>query len=213
MEAHSLHIAVDITNPDHYGESMLLSCGKIDAALMGGRANKSKAYKSTTYLLDQAATKNNVTRALSEFARLTQQNPQEVYYFYISATCHGFSYEESRHGGEDGHLEFLCLYDQMILEHELREMLTWFDKNAIIFFVLGSCYAGGIFSEDLSKALPTDGEPDVIRINRKHYEALIKRHYGSIHSYKAQGITLSASPKDGTASEAGSREPSLFTGK
>ena len=70
-----------------------------------------------------------------------------------------------------------------------------FASNAIIFFVLGSCYAGGIFSEDLSKALPTDGEPDVIRINRKHYEALIKRHYGSIHSYKAQGITLSASPK------------------
>jgi hypothetical protein len=147
MKGYSLHIGVNKVNEDHYGETMRLDCASKDTESLSTFIQNTGLFQETNIIEGEDANSENIFKALDGFAALAEDNPGEEFNFLITATCHGFSLN-TVYGGTDGRLELLCLYDRMVLEFEVQERLSKFKSNAKVFFVVSSCFAGGILMEN-----------------------------------------------------------------
>jgi hypothetical protein len=207
MRGYSLHIGLDFVDEEHYNTPMGLNCGVTDAELLARFAEGTRNFHKPRLLINDKATTENIFLELDSFAQLSQDNPQEEFYFYITATCHGFQLG-TKYGGEDGRLELLCLYDRMILEHEIRERLARIGNNSKVLLVVGSCYAGGLFNEETELGLSE--EQSVINKNREFYTDLIKNYHQMKFEFEAGVFFLGAVEKDISAVVGGTSKPSPF---
>lgn len=151
MKGYSIHVGVGEVTEAHYGSIWKLNGAEKDATKMHEIADKTKMYEENeTHLLlstakgDMQATSENFFTILDSTIDKIRENHanKESSYFFMTFSGHGSRYRHPKHPLIKS--EFLCFYDKMILEHEIKAKLLRLPKSCKCFIIIDSCYAGGI---------------------------------------------------------------------
>jgi hypothetical protein len=152
MKGYSLHIGVNITDPQHYGAIPQLKAAVNDARWWEQYA-KGKGY-STTHLHNEAAKIKTVKDKLAHYA--TQLKPGDI--FLLTYSGHGGEIINDKPDNVDTEKmdQTWCLYDEQLLDDEIYECFKAFKEGTRIVVVADSCHSGTITrvaDNDLSKML------------------------------------------------------------
>jgi len=135
----SLHIGVNLCNPDHYdGWSGPLAFCEADAdaihtlALAQGFAAE--------LLKTAAATRDRVMQAVLDAADALQAGD----FFLLSYAGHGGQISDVDGDEDDGIDETWCLYDGQLLDDELHHLWSFFRPGVRIVVLSDSCHSGSV---------------------------------------------------------------------
>jgi len=175
----SLHIGVNIVDPEHYkGWSGPLSSCENDADAMCDIA-RSQGFE-TYQLKTTEATREAVTGAIKEAAgKLTAGD-----FFLLSYSGHGGQVRDFDGDEEDGKDDTWCLYDGQLLDDEFYVLFAEFSAGVRVLMLSDSCHSGTMLKgvttdkpgreviEDdftVSRAMPRRVAMDTMRKNRSQY--------------------------------------------
>ena len=140
MHGYSLHIGVNEPDGSHYGLNLqpLKACHN-DAHEMAGMAHHAK-FRVIKNLLEQDATLENVLAILNRYAHEAKSGDL----VFITYSGHGSQIPViSPQVDETDHLdETWCLYDTQLIDSELYQLLSKFDKGVRVLVLLDSCHSG-----------------------------------------------------------------------
>ena len=145
MKGYALLVGVDEVNHVYYGENKKLCSSYTYTENIKALLNEG-GYESIVSLNKEKTNWSNVVNELSYLIRTTNNDPGESYIF-IYFSGHGASIEVSYSSKRK---QFLCFYDQLILEDSIRDQLSRFNKRCKIFVVLDSCHADGVMDQKLA---------------------------------------------------------------
>lgn len=175
----SLHIAVNIVDPEHYNgwDGALTSCEN-DADTMRDIASlqgfETKQIKTT------GATRKGVKNAIREAA--SQLSSGDIY--LLSYSGHGGQVKDVDDDEADGVDDTWCLYDGQLLDDEINVLLAEFNPGVRVLVVSDSCHSGtllrdinpalmgeNIIEDDftISRLMPRKVAVDTFRKNKTRY--------------------------------------------
>ena len=133
----SLHIAVNIVDPEHYSgwDGALTSCEN-DADTMAGIASKQGF--ETQKIKTVAATRETVKKAIRDAAG--QLSSGDLYLLTYSG--HGGQVTDIDDDEEDGKDDTWCLYDGQLLDDEINVLLAEFNPGVRVLVLSDSCHSG-----------------------------------------------------------------------
>ena len=189
-QALSLHVGVNVVNPDHYaGWSGPLAACEADAEDLQRVADR-EGY-TTKLLLTADATRDSVLSFLSDAAE--QLDAGDI--LLVSYAGHGGQLPD-RNGDEDDMTdETWCLYDGQLLDDELAEQWARFQAGVRILVLSDSCHSGtvtraayaglsaagamrglrtaaGPAEEPVYRIMPSEAALRTYRANRSFYDKL-----------------------------------------
>ncbi len=141
MKGYAFLIGADVLNPDHYGKgndlcSSLTDTQKIKTLL-----------EETTLFEDRIIMKNNIDthwdKLKIEFENFQNEvnNESQGSFVFLYFSGHGASIQIT---GEEKPKHFLCFYNKLIFEDQIKKRIAAFNKNCSVFIVIDSCYGEGI---------------------------------------------------------------------
>jgi hypothetical protein len=150
----SIHIGLNHIDEDYYGtDGELFGCIN-DANDMKAIAS-GLGYSTSEILLDEDATKANV---VSEIARAAD-NMAGGDTLVLTYSGHGSQVDDVDGDEPDAKDETWCLYDQMLIDDELRQLWARFKAGTRIFMLSDSCHSGTVarmlMRRELDKVEPT----------------------------------------------------------
>jgi len=95
---------------------------------------------STSILTDSNATYNNVVKAIKDIIDTAEPNGHIV----ITFSGHGTNVRDVSGDEEDKRDEALCLYDRLLLDDQLRELLNKLPQKTLLTFISDSCHSGTV---------------------------------------------------------------------
>ena len=162
----SIHIGLEYIDPKHYGsDGALRTCGK-DCLDMKEIA-EAQIFESTTVLLNEEATRDAVTNAISNASIELFSGDM----LFISYSGHGAFIPDENGDEEDGKDESWCLFDGYLLDDELYALWTSFDEGVRIMVVSDSCHSGTVTKVDPNQ------DPSTIIISKNFPEEEAKKVY------------------------------------
>jgi hypothetical protein len=141
-KGYSLHIAVNQSDPAHYGPNLkpLRACLN-DADNMAQLAAHSQ-FQQIKILFDHEATHADVIGQINDYAQQAKAGDL----VFISYSGHGSQIPVLNPGNdsdEDDDLdETWCLFDTQLIDTELYNALTKFEKDVRVAVILDSCHSG-----------------------------------------------------------------------
>ena len=175
-KGYSLHVGMNRVNPNHYdGWSGDLPSCENDAIVMQKIAEQ-LGY-NTELLLTTQANKKNLTTYLKEFSSSLQ--PDDVFLFTFSGHG-GRKPQDTPDSSEIDRIdETLCLYDEMLIDDELKN-IYWplFKPGVRILCVFDSCHSGGMVKAakhdkwKFSKLIPKDVVKNTFQNNFERYKEI-----------------------------------------
>ncbi|WUD70695.1 caspase family protein [Streptomyces sp. NBC_00510] len=173
----SLHVGVNKLDPAHYGDAVAVLASCVNDAKAMQRMAENLGY-SASVLADEDATVVNVAAAI----RAATETLFTGDAFLLSFSGHGSQIPNSGADDEpDGMDETLCLYDRMLVDDELHQLLGEFRAGVRVFLVFDSCH-----SATAAKA------KDQITIGRKAIKDVRIKDLGS--SFKQLEVALATVP-------------------
>lgn len=155
-KGYSLHIGLNIADPNHYPGMPVLKAAVNDALFWETFAKK-EGYEAKA-LHNEAATVKAVKEELNKYARL--MTPGDI--LLLTYAGHGGSIRNDKPNGFDDEKndQTWCLYDRQMLDDELYECFEAFAEGTRILVVSDSCHSGTIvkvadldFSQLLAKGM------------------------------------------------------------
>jgi metacaspase-1 len=135
----SIHIGLNHIDEDYYGtDGELFGCIN-DANDMKAIATK-LGYSSSEILTEDDATKANVVSAICSAA----SNMASGDTLLLTYSGHGSQVDDVDSDETDAMDETWCLYDQMLVDDELRQMWSQFKAGTRIFMLSDSCHSGTV---------------------------------------------------------------------
>jgi hypothetical protein len=183
----SLHIGVNIVDPEHYGGSWdgKLSDCENDCNDMERIARLQGVETST--LKSSQATRSAVTEAIRGAARQLKAGD----FFLLSYSGHGGTIPDVDGDEEDRVDETWCLYDGQLLDDELSILWAEFNAGVRLLVVSDSCHSGTMLRDmnfrtdgqvvepdevfERTRAMPRPIARDTARKNRQFYADLQRR--------------------------------------
>lgn len=104
-------------------------------------------FQSVTELFNQQATIENVKKELVNIISLS--NPGDVMVFTYSG--HGTSIKDVHGDESDGKDEAICLHNGLLIDDEIRNMMTSVKKGVKLIIVSDSCFSGTVTRAALKK--------------------------------------------------------------
>lgn len=154
----SLHIGLNSVDPIHYkGWSGPLNACEADANDIQNIA-LSKGFIAT-YLLTQAATRQNVINKIKEAAN--QLNSGDI--FLLSYSGHGSQARDLNGDEDDAEDETWCLYDGQLVDDELYALWGLFRSGVRILVLSDSCHSGTLNKARLLELASLEEKPKVYR--------------------------------------------------
>lgn len=135
----SIHIGLNYIDEDYYGTNGELFGCINDANDMKGIATK-LGYSSSEVLIDEDATKANVVSAICSAASSMAGGDTLL----LTYSGHGSQVDDVDSDETDAMDETWCLYDQMLIDDELRQMWSQFKAGTRIFMLSDSCHSGTV---------------------------------------------------------------------
>jgi hypothetical protein len=146
----SIHIGLNHIDEDYYGTDGLLAGCINDANDMKAIAT-AQGYASFEILLDEDATKANVISAIGRAA--DGMDSGDI--LLLTYSGHGSQVDDVDDEESDAQDETWCLYDQMLIDDELRQLWARFKAGTRIFMLADSCHSGTVARMlDLAKIEP-----------------------------------------------------------
>ncbi|WP_417591062.1 hypothetical protein [Owenweeksia hongkongensis] len=175
LTGHALLLGVSEVDPQHYHFKKPLECALDDVQGMAKLLESTKLYPKDNIrpLIKKDATSHNF---FSELKRLSELSKSEDIFLVVYITCHGVFMPKDEH---DGRCEMLCLYDQIIMEQQLHELLTDFSENSKIVVVIDSCYSGGV--DDLKEFVDTIDYSQFKVIEEKERKSVLQQHWKNLY--------------------------------
>jgi len=165
---HSLHIGIN----NYPGTANDLR-GCVNDATGWEKLLKTVYGFETKSLLDSNATYRNVTREIKKLVDSSTDKSNIV----ITFSGHGTNVKDVSGDEEDRRDEALCLYDKLLIDDQLREILGKLAKGAHLTFISDSCHSGTVtrsflntlYDEDAPKPryLPPEDDEEVFEIAPK----------------------------------------------
>jgi len=128
---------------------------------------------TTTKLLDQKATYKNVVREMKKIV----ENATADSHVVITFSGHGTNVRDVSGDEADKRDEALCLYDKLLIDDQLREILGGLPEGASLTFISDSCHSGTVTRSFLStlydenapkpRYLPPEDDEEVFEIAPK----------------------------------------------
>lgn len=145
-----IHMGVDRVDPAHYGGPLTLPSCANDARAMADISRR-LGYDAAV-LLNEDAT----TAGLYELVNHAANNLMPGDALFISVSSHGSQVPNTSPDPEDDGLdEVTLLYDRMLLDDELNELLRTLREGVRVHLVFDSCHSGTAFKSILDE---TDAE-------------------------------------------------------
>lgn len=140
MAGYSLHIGLNLVDPEHYGgwDGALNGC-EYDAEAMMLLAEEA-GYE----VLDKILTKNATKKAVLEAIGSAAAKCQDGDILMVTYSGHGGQLPNPHDRDDFGTDETWCLYDSQLLDDELALAWTAFQSGVRIVVVSDSCHAGGV---------------------------------------------------------------------
>lgn len=91
-------------------------------------------------LLDKAATKANIKKALTDLIK----NAKDGDVLVVTYSGHGTSVKDTNGDEEDGRDEAICCYDGNMIDDEIREIIAQLPQGAKLTFISDSCHSGTV---------------------------------------------------------------------
>ena len=177
----SLHIGVNVVDPDHYrGWSGPLKGCENDATAMHALASGEGF--DATLMLTAAATRASVSEHISNAASELGDGD----FFFLTYAGHGGQVKDVDGDEDDQKDETWCLYDGQLLDDELSVLWAGFDKGVRILLLSDSCHSGsvskgGAIVDDVEdpeeegvayRYMPRDAAVETYRKNRGFYSEI-----------------------------------------
>jgi hypothetical protein len=128
---------------------------------------------NATKLLDSKATYKNVVREMKKIVSGAEKDSHIV----ITFSGHGTNVRDVSGDEQDKRDEALCLYDKLLIDDQLRDILSKLPKGAHLTFISDSCHSGTVtrsflntlYDEDAPKPryLPPEDDEEVFGIAPK----------------------------------------------
>ncbi|MFT5819030.1 MAG: hypothetical protein ACI8ZM_000252 [Crocinitomix sp.] len=215
MKGYSLHVGVDFVNEEHYGLKLTSEGSSNDAKAMHKLVLQTGQYdeEDSVCLIGQEATSAVFFRKLDQILAKTLINERngDESYVLINFSGHGAKYKL-----ENDVSEFLCFYDGLVLEYELKNKIHFFGRKTKVFVVIDSCYAHGLkpvnlldFKAPRSPKTKFLEKSEVIRLfdyknNNETYTNLIKETPRIEGCHDCKLVYLSACAEDHVTYQASS---------
>lgn len=188
----SLHIGLNYVDPNHYsGWDGKLNAAEYDANDMALIA-KSQGLQPTK-LLRGDATRDAVIAAIKHAATNLTTNDL----FVISYSGHGGQLPDINGDEDDGIDETWCLFDGEIVDDELSNLWSMFQKGVRILVISDSCHSGtvikavrsfeGLKTEPTPKFMPSEIASTTYFSNKEFYDNILK----NVKDVKSQDIQAS----------------------
>ena len=143
----SLHIGVNSVNPDHYGGwSGPLNACEADAEDMMSLAENGN-YESRI-LLTGEATRQAVIDAIKQAAEKLSDGD----IFLLTYSGHGGQVADVNGDEQDLNDETWCLYDGQLIDDELHNCWSLFQRGVRVFVLSDSCHSGSVSRAPLGRA-------------------------------------------------------------
>lgn len=157
----SLHIAVNIVDPDHYNgwDGALTACEN-DADTMQSIAS-SQGFE-TSQIKTRVATRKAVKEAIGNAAK--ELSSGDIY--LLSYSGHGGQVRDVDGDEEDGKDDTWCLYDGQLLDDEISVLLAGFNPGVRVLVVSDSCHSGTMLKDFNPALLGADFVEDDFTITR-----------------------------------------------
>jgi|GEM_PF-3116198 len=174
MKGYALLVGMNKVDQEHYDNDKAL-CSSLQDTINVLASIDKKSYEYINTLNDTDTNWSNVKKELAKIADLTEANQQESYVFlYFSG--HGASIKVD---GFEEEKQFICFYDRLILENQIQEQLSFFNRRCKVFVVVDTCYSEGLalpvvievpYLKGRSKSLPAKTSEEVYRKYKKDYQ-------------------------------------------
>ncbi len=150
-KAYSLHLGLNLVDPDRYGnwDGALRGCEN-DARDMAAIA-KALKYAQTKVLLTKQAT---AASFIEEMRRLSQTLTQGDL-LLLTYSGHGGQIPDESSDEDDRLDETWCLYDRQLIDDELYSLFGRFSQGVRIFMLSDSCHSGTVARMRVSAGLPS----------------------------------------------------------
>jgi hypothetical protein len=150
----SIHIGLNHIDEDYYGtDGELFGCIN-DANDMKAIATK-LGYSSSEVITEEDGTKSNVVSAIASAADKMASGDTLL----LTYSGHGSHVDDVDGDEPDGQDETWCLYDQMLIDDELRQLWARFKAGTRIFMLSDSCHSGTVarmlIRKEFDKVEPT----------------------------------------------------------
>lgn len=189
----SLHIGLNVIDPDVYGTDGALRGCENDANAMAGIARK-LGYSNVNLLLSQAATRSAVINGIKSAAQTLQSGD----IFFLTYSGHGSNVTDRNGDETDRKDETWCLYDGQLVDDELYNLWAYFKAGVRIIVLSDSCHSGTVTKEleyglvegenrsanKLYRFLPEEFSNIEFEANKERYDAIPKPNT------KALGCTI-----------------------
>ncbi|MBD81000.1 MAG: hypothetical protein CL840_18930 [Crocinitomicaceae bacterium] len=141
MKGYGIFVGVNYVEGQHYESNKPLDRAYKNAKSFCDFARRDNWYEQIEFITGKRATWKNIKKRLDQYASLSQT---EEGYLLITFSGHGLNLEKRDNKKDKDNWQFLCFYDRMVLEYEIRESLTQFSNKFKIILIVDSCYSGGI---------------------------------------------------------------------
>lgn len=180
----SLHVGINSNDPAGYPSAERLVAAEFDAQDMEYLAKRAGIMSRET-LLGADATVSKFKSAMQGLAQHAE--PQD--FVMITYAGHGGSLDDFSGEETDFRDETLCLYDKMLLDDELFEMLAAFKQGVRVLLISDSCHSGTIYRMAESNQIRDNPPPGARTLSRSQL-ALAARanepYYAGIQASLAQ---------------------------
>lgn len=137
-QARALAVGLNSFSKAHYGKHGKLQACENDARDMAAIAG-SQGFETVT-LLTKSATKAAFRKVVEKAAMELQEGDTLV----ISFSGHGANTDDTNGDEDDALDETLCFYDGQIVDDELMDLWSRFNKGVRILFFADSCHSGSV---------------------------------------------------------------------
>jgi hypothetical protein len=174
MTGYALLVGVDEVNYDYYGENKNLCSSFLDTQLMFDLLFETSLFNSENILKrNSVQTKwSYLINDINYLKRLTETQDEDS---FILLYFSGHSASIEHPFKPNTKVQFLCLYDQLVLEDKIRELLSQFSEKSKIFVVFDSCYSQG-FGETQSKRILESVSDTQIKSLEKEFKYIFELH-------------------------------------
>ncbi|MDH4473208.1 MAG: caspase family protein [Fluviicola sp.] len=144
MTGYALLIGANELKKDHYASNMPLNEAVTNINSVEAFLVNTVGFQSTNIKKLSGATADWENTVLTELANLRNITITETEkpFVFIYISCHGAKIKFQNE--EYTHKNFLCFYDRMALENELREQIELFKVDFKVHIMIDSCYSEGL---------------------------------------------------------------------
>lgn len=139
MKGYALLIGTTKVDTEHYTGQMSLPYTQTDVTLIKGIIDATGLYaeEDVEVLTEEKASTVNFLNRLEIFA---EKSKHEEGFLVVFFSGHGASFPYTKKKNK----EFICFYDRMLLENEMRKYLCEIQSGLKVFFILNSCFSSGM---------------------------------------------------------------------